>query len=467
MEIVATTTITLQGENDVVDICEQVTQEQPNGIVNGVHPDPQPEVHPEPPQPQPQAIQLFDMDLERMHVDLYKGKYLTPQDFLDDIKKIVFNAMAHAHQDTINGDRLYRAQAMLTAAEVSIQDFDHPFKVECQRMAERERKRRDEHRKAKGKGRAGEDAQNGTAAPRRSARHNGQQPEITITDPLQLERRLKRARSTERASRSPDSSEDKAEPSTPRSSKRPRTVLSDDDHDPMDIIGASRSQNRASAVRFANDGQPPATADNDVLPVYGAPVDDSPANAMVVDSPLPRRSAGFDPMLLNPMPPNDNGFPPSPVSHPLNSAEPSTLPVQDAYHPPPLSPTTGATFRNPSIPPPDTPSPAVIQPLSAATDIVQEQPMDTAPPVELERSPTPLPDFHVDEHLLSTLQYDLCTRTAQLSVELLEQLRATLLGCIWRRRTEWDRDELVRELKDTLKEFLEDFAAASGDTDSP
>ncbi|KAG1724920.1 AAA-domain-containing protein [Suillus lakei] len=466
VEIIATTTVTIQAENDVIDVCEQVTQEQeqPNGIVNGIHPDPQP-IEPEP--PQPQEPQLFDMDLERMHVDLYKGKYLTPHDFLEDINKIVFNAAARVHQDP-TGDRLYRAQAMLTAAEVSIQDFDAQFKHECQRMAERERKRREEHKKAKGKGRAGEDAQNGAAAPRRSARHNGQQLEITITDPLQLERRLKRARSAERHSGSPVSSDDKAEePSTPRNSKRQRTITSDDDHDPMDIIGASRALNRASAVRFANDVQPPC--ESDVLPVYGAPtvpaVDTlSNSSAMAVDSPSPRKPAGFDPMLLNPMSP-DGGFP----AHILNGAEPSTVPAQDGYTPPLplLSPAIGVALLNPLMPPPRTPSPLATRSLTPTADVIQEQPMVVVPPVEIERTPTPLPDFHVDEHLLSSLQYDLCSRTAQLSVELLEQLRAAVLGCIWRHRTDWDRDELIREMKDTLKEFLDDFAAGGDDPDSP
>ncbi|KAG1740223.1 AAA-domain-containing protein [Suillus paluster] len=465
VEIIATTTVTVQAENEVIDVCEQVTQEQqqPNGIVNGIHPDPQPVEHPEP--PQPQEPQLFDMDLERMHVDLYKGKYLTPQDFLDDINKIVFNTMARAHEDT-GADRLYKAQAMLTAAEVSIQDFDPQFKLECQRMAERQRKRREEHKKAKGKGKAGEDAQNGAAAPRRSARHNGQQLEITITDPLQLERRLKRARSDERHSGSPESGDDKGEPSTPRNSKRQRTA-SDDDHDPMDIIGASRAQNRGSAVRFANDVQPPP--DSDALPIYGAPTVDGPStsNAMAVDSPVPRKSAGFDPMLLNPISP-DNGFPATSISHMSNGAGPSTVPGQDGYTTPIplLSPAIGVMPLNPSIPPPRTPSPLAIQPLTPVAEVIEE-PMVVVPPAEIERTPTPLPDFHVDEHLLSTLQYDLCSKTAQLSVELLEQLRATVLGCIWRHRTDWDRDELIREVKDALKEFLDDFAAGGDDPDSP
>jgi hypothetical protein len=118
-----------------------------------------------------------------------------------------------------------------------------------------------------------------------------------------------------------------------------------------------------------------------------------------------------------------------------------------------MLPVPGVPLLHPSILHPDTPFSVDIQPLPTTTD-VQEQPMPVTLPAEKERSPTPLSDFRVDEHQLSTLQYDLCSKTAQLSVEL--------LGCIWRHRTEWDRDDLVRELKDTLKEFLDDFAAASG-----
>ncbi|OAX34451.1 hypothetical protein K503DRAFT_441160 [Rhizopogon vinicolor AM-OR11-026] len=105
---------------------------------------------------------------------------------------------SRAHHDS-GGDRLYMAQSMLTAAEVSIQGFNHQIKVGCQRG--REGRQRE--------GRAGKDAQNCTEPPRRSARHHGLQAEISITDPLQLERRLKRARSDERPSRSTDLGDDK------------------------------------------------------------------------------------------------------------------------------------------------------------------------------------------------------------------------------------------------------------------
>jgi hypothetical protein len=75
----------------------------------------------------------------------------------------------------------------------------------------------------------------------------------------------------------------------------------------------------------------------------------------------------------------------------------------------------------------------------------------------IERTPTPpLPDFHVDDMLLSELHKQLVSRTQPLNVEQLEQLRATCLGSVWRCRVEWERDGLVRELMGVVKEFVED-----------
>ena len=78
-----------------------------------------------------------------MQMDLYKGKYLTPADFLDEVGKMVYNADVRSYEDR---ERLYRAQAMYTATQVSIQEFDPQFRLECERMAARERKRRDQRR---------------------------------------------------------------------------------------------------------------------------------------------------------------------------------------------------------------------------------------------------------------------------------------------------------------------------------
>jgi hypothetical protein len=412
------TKVTIEGEPaEVLKDAPGPVQEVQTEAINGAHPEFQ---HAEPPasqlQLQPQAqiqhqppIQplplLYDMDLERMHMDLYKGKYLTPQDFVEDIHKIVYNAASRVNEDH---ERFHKAQAMSTAAEVSMEQFDPQFRLECQRMAERERKRRDERKKARGKNSTSDAGQDGTYAPgtRRSARHTGQQPEMSITDPLQLERRLKRARSGDRPSGSPESSEEsKAEGSgTPRQpKKRLRTILSDDDE--LDLLGSTKSQrSKTPAIQ-------PSTNPSSV---------DAPSDAMAIDSPVPRRS-GFDPFLLNPLPPEEdivrppNGTTPSPGGH-------------------------GAQ------PPPD-------------TDVLPVVP----PPREPTRSPTPLPDFHVNEGSLLNLQFQLKTRTCQLTVEQLEQLRATCLCSIWHHRTEWDRDRLVQELLDMLSEFLEDCSAGTSD----
>ncbi|KAF9224569.1 AAA-domain-containing protein [Gyrodon lividus] len=469
VEIVSTN-VTIRDDNAVVEITqEKVTQETQNEAVNGVHTEGQPS-EPAPqlqaqaqlqlqPPPQPQAPPLHDMDLERMHMDLYRGKYLTPQDFLDDIHKIVHNANVRAQQDI---ERLHKAQAMLTAAEVSVHEFDPQFRLECQRMAERERKRRMERKKAKGKNPA-ESGQNGTYAPgtRRSARHTGQQPEMAITDPLQLERRLKRARSGDRASGSPESGEDiRQDGAAPlRQPKRLRTVLSDDDdHDPIDLIGppTSSQQVRVTIVRFANDEQP-AQAESSAAPepqqlAVQHPVGAS-SDAMAIDSPAPRRT-GFDPFLLNPLPPQEDKMRSTPFPPLLNGVASGS-----SIHTPVFSPLLQQhdelqppTQSLPARSPPQTPVP-FSQPLPGA-DLLPIVPLR-----EPTRSPTPLPDFHVDEELLSNLQYQLKTRTSQLSVEQLEQLRATCLGCIWRHRAEWNRDALVDELLDILNECLDDFSA--------
>ncbi|KIL55781.1 hypothetical protein M378DRAFT_569265 [Amanita muscaria Koide BX008] len=114
---------------------------------------------------------LYDMNLERMHDELYRGRYLTPQ-----------NAEARAHKDL---DRLHKAQAMYTFAEFSILEFDLALRMEGQRISVRERKRREEHRKSREKLKEKEDAvqllllKNGNGngmMTRRNARENGLEP---------------------------------------------------------------------------------------------------------------------------------------------------------------------------------------------------------------------------------------------------------------------------------------------------
>ena len=429
---------------------ERTTELHPNGHINGVHPEQQPQSQPLQQQQQqmmiePQQPVLFDMDLERMHIDLYKGKYLTPQDFLDDIGKIVHNAGIRMDEDP---DRLYKAQAMLTAAQVSIHEFDPGLRIECDRMASRERQRREEHKKSKdkGKGRADDAHVVGT---RRSARHNGQQPELSITDPLKLERKLKRQRSNEDGIESRGSSEENGDGRDPKRSKLSVTS-EDDDRDPLDIVGPNSSHPRPTTVRFASDVQLTHT-----LGEEATSMDDVEHHALELPpSPSPHKIAGFDSFLLNPESPPRPAFPnalPLPslmngMIYPGSSTAPS---FANSFE----QPSDRATIHAPTPPFSAPHTPMRIEEASPPAALPEEpQPQ----PMVIERTPTPLPEFHVDQSLISSLKSNLCDMTGSLNVEQLEQLRATCLGSIWRHRREWDRDTLARELKEVVKEFVDE-----------
>ncbi|EIW81740.1 AAA-domain-containing protein [Coniophora puteana RWD-64-598 SS2] len=686
-------TVTVQAENAIVEIVDQqpvsTTTLQVNGVVNGDQHDAQMQSHspsqmqpqlegqmqtqaqlqlvPAPQQPQPAPApaaprrpRLYDMDLERMNMEIYRGTYLTPHDFLEDVGKIVHNALVHAEQDA---ERLWKAQAMYTAAEVSVQEFDPAFKVECERMAEREKRRRDERRKEKEKARAaangnvngggaGAGAGAGEGQLRRSARNNGAQLELTITDPLQIERRAKRQRSTDRPSGSPMVEEqqnaDGARPGSGhgqgqgqqlvpagaamdpegRDSKRVRTNqdggmlagdgrpltvrFASDMQQPMQNgYGGGSSYGRGQQGQMHGYATPAAGPGHapELRPYSGYPQGPQygpqshifngmgmgmgmPHDDMAVDSPSPRKLAGFG-GLLNPAGSVDHQYqsPANSIQHLLNSNGPSPHPQPDgsiahighgvqpphSSHPslfpgyqdqPQYQPQHGyphqhqpqyahQQYQPPYQPPqPQTHSPssymyqqqpyqghqmdphfqphvqasqpypqpqgqpqsfdqwsmqvsapssasvhdpmpshmhhlhpasggldgaltpmamsehrassspfghpqpqAQMQPQPQPSSEPQSEPTPQPEPEQPPRTPTPPhPEFHVDEALLAGLKDDLRLRTAQLTVEQLEQLRATSLGCIWRHRAAWDRDALVRELKDVLLEFLDDVA---------
>ncbi|TIA74891.1 hypothetical protein E3P91_00714 [Wallemia ichthyophaga] len=83
-------------------------------------------------------LMIYDIDLEKIHFNVYKDNYVNPAQFVDDVAKIVHNA----ELDPSDQDRLWKAQQLLTHARVLVdQAFDGPFRIECQRMADRETKR--------------------------------------------------------------------------------------------------------------------------------------------------------------------------------------------------------------------------------------------------------------------------------------------------------------------------------------
>jgi hypothetical protein len=131
-------------------------------------------------------------------------------------------------------------------------------------MAVRERQRRDERKKEKGKEKEKDQQATPPIPIRRSARANGLQPEHSITDPVKLERRLKRQRG-ELDGNGGDSlttseGEGHAGPSASydggRDAKRTRIVEEREDgeydRDPLDTLGQTpNSEVRSYVVRFA------------------------------------------------------------------------------------------------------------------------------------------------------------------------------------------------------------------------
>lgn len=426
----------------VIDVDQPMDGTVPNGDgVNEVTVQDQVQIQP----------QLFDVDLERIHVDLYRDKYLTPDDFLDDIRKIVHNTNVRANEDP---ERLFRAQAMLTYAEVSVQNFDANFRLECQRAATREAKRREIYKQNKAKERAeAEGAQNGASSLpiRRSARNTGQQPELPITDPLKLERRLKRARSKEAsAERSEEEGGDEA-----HAAKRSRVSSAEVEQGPAtEVIGSPPS--RPHAVRFVDDVNQKEEPSSPT-PHANDPVSEFPVHT-AEDAPR-RNGGGFDPALLNPMSPTTEQQI-YPLAAPVASL--SDLTPNDVL---PALP-NGFSEHHPSAVPQEGPS-AVDAQMSITENPVAAAPSPVPEPMQIERTPTPLPDFVVSEEELSHLRAILRDKTATLNVEQLEQLRATCLTVVWQHRADWDRSGLIRELRGTVEKYVDEVNLDDMDSSSP
>jgi hypothetical protein len=104
--------------------------------------------------------------------------------------------------------------------------------------------------------------------------------------------------------------------------------------------------------------------------------------------------------------------------------------------------------RKQPTPPPKTPTPPASK---EATPPVAKEP---TPPARTPTPPPVYPPFVVPSSLLLQLSSTLKHDTGTLTVEELEQLRATLLDCVWRGRTEWDRTTLIKEMVERAAEFI-------------
>ncbi|KAJ3737814.1 hypothetical protein DFJ43DRAFT_28946 [Lentinula guzmanii] len=203
---------------------------------------------------------------------------------------------------------------------------------------------------------------------------------------------------------------------------------------------------------------------------------------MIVDQPQPQPSSTSTPrssgmaMLLNPIHSGDEGErertlsarpSPAPQQNPNFRHQSTSVPVPGDDGNPFLTVSVDSTsrrtpdFRNSTSPHPQAHS----QPTSILKSPAPPEKAASPMPI-IERTPTPLPNFHVSSLLLEQSHASLRASTFGLTVEELEQLWATCLGSVWRHRTEWDRDALVRELEDVVSDFVAEGGANANGSDS-
>jgi hypothetical protein len=78
------------------------------------------------------------------------------------------------------------------------------------------------------------------------------------------------------------------------------------------------------------------------------------------------------------------------------------------------------------------------------------------PAQQAQRLPFPiLPDFIVHQGLLANLRDKLECDSACLTIEQLEEVRATCLDCIWRRRADWDRSRMLGEMITAVGQYMQ------------
>lgn len=75
-----------------------------------------------------------------------------------------------------------------------------------------------------------------------------------------------------------------------------------------------------------------------------------------------------------------------------------------------------------------------------------------APREQTPEPEVPTPPFVVPD--LTSLQKTLAETTSEFTLEELEQLRAMALGLIWKRRADWDRNDLVRDLQAAVEDYV-------------
>ncbi|KAK6511140.1 hypothetical protein TWF481_000062 [Arthrobotrys musiformis] len=83
-------------------------------------------------------------------------------------------------------------------------------------------------------------------------------------------------------------------------------------------------------------------------------------------------------------------------------------------------------------------------------------PSSSAPPI-IRRPPTPDPPLQLDEEELRNFHRYLVETSGGYTIEQLEQVNAAIMDLVWQYRADWDRNKILREAKEVVKEVVEDI----------
>lgn len=436
-----------------------------------------------------------------MHNDLYKGYYFTPDDFLEDILRIQANAEVNAILES-DAEAPIKAGQMVNHLKVmNDQTFDEAFRAECvkmsERMKEKEKSQPSSKKGRKGKGKElakGDLVANAQAAASAGGAGKLKGGRVSISGPsghevgegeeedgVDGERRLKRVRLE-----GEDNEEDaEGEEDAQGPAKRARGVNGTNGRG---VEASMEQQHHPVASTSQLDGlygiaphQPqPSSSFGDLLnPAASTAAGPAPVPDLIPTTPaLPGVirpvQALAPPMQVGALP---NSFSAAELAGPLGSAV--DTPFTGAAGGPPqfssgMQASASASDFNVA------PSAAIIgSPLRASTPVnvvappgaqqlgntggedhqmgVASSPI-AGPVVVAEREPTPapLPDFILTSSLLASLATFLSTGTDELNIDQLEQLRAACFDVLWRGRKAWERDEMVKELEELAREFVQE-----------
>ncbi|EGG12523.1 uncharacterized protein MELLADRAFT_88891 [Melampsora larici-populina 98AG31] len=345
----------------------------------------------------PPLIEFYNIDLDGMHYKLYYSKYLTSQQFIADVERIVHNAELDSQLSGLSDRELpVKAQAMLTHTKIMVeQACDQQFDFECARMYERMKLRDPKLGQEKKKDRVGSGViVIGADLPtRQSNRNSGKEPEYSYNPDLS-ERGIKRLMEVE------DIGDEERQQKRSKADEEIQLCESNDHQD------QNLPQHESIVEQIT---APISNLDRSTSPSYEP--GEAPPMQTFTDLQAPQAGPSSSLNFLNngqgevgTFLPNENSL--------LDGTEIEELPMMNE-------------------------------------DLEEEEAERIEEMIKEEE------EFVVPEDELNELMVNLVEESEGLVVDELEELRAGLYEIIWRFRSDWNRMRMIDGLREFLKMFLE------------